>query len=330
MRWILTLGDFQSSVGMLVVANWTHGKLTVEKVLQYPFPEARRVDGKGFTGARLQDDTLFVCGFNGIYAVETPSWDIRPWLIRDDFNDLHDLEFGIDQDRAAKLWVANTGLDRIDVFTTGGQFLGGIPLTEWSHQPRPDSNDPYYATGSGDDLPIYRRKLADRVHPNSLLSVEGDLLVGRFRDQAIASVTGDRKTLRIDGCPHDASIHGSKVWATTTDGRIWCWRTLGASDAGSDPAATSIDTFASTGRSGWCRGLSVHEDIIAVGLTRISQMPRARWCERSFEDTVTGLLLIARDSGRELAFCSLERFGEHPKLFSVVPFPSEASRVAPP
>ena len=80
-----------------------------------------------------------------------------------------------------------------------------------------------------------------------------------------------------------------------------------------------IDTFASTGRSGWCRGLAVHDEVLAVGLTRIVRMPRERWADRPFDSTVTGLLVIDRATNIELAFSNLQWLGNHPKLFEVVP-----------
>jgi len=311
-RWLLTLGDFGSELGTLALAVWDENSLNIERLKVYKFPSERIVFGKGFTGAKIYEDTLYVCGFNGVYTVDLESYKVRPWLVRDDLNDLHNLAFYENNDGDVEVWITNTGHDCVESFDLEGNKISTTQLRPLPGSLPNEPSDPYF--DSDPDTPSYLQKLYDKVHPNSLVPSSSGVLVSRFADKCIAWLDGTI-FCSLPAPPHDLSCWDNELWATTTDGLIW----LLPETSKQHQAELVIDTFASTGRSGWCRGLAVHDEVLAVGLTRIVRMPRERWADRPFDSTVTGLLVIDRATNIELAFSNLQWLGNHPKLFEVVP-----------
>ena len=236
---------------------------------------------------------------------------LEEWLVRDDFNDLHHIAT-----REGHVWIANTGFDRVDVFTQEGDFLRGYALTEASADAsRPTPDDPYFAREDG-SRPLHLRRLADRVHPNHVTFFEGRALVTRFSDRCVQDLTSWEIVIPCTpGYPHDGFVHGDTLWLTCTNGLVLGYQR----DAQGGLRETErLDVFEASGACGWCRGLWVGEDVMLVGLTRITRMPRYRWCERPFEDTSTSVLVIDRRTSRLRTEIALEPFGQHPKLFSIL------------
>jgi len=311
-KWLLTLGDFETELGTIAIAEWDGESLNVERLLSYEFPSAQSVYGKGFTGAQIFEGTLFICGFNTIYTMDLNTLTVQPWLIRDDFNDLHNLTILKDADGDVQVWVANTGHDRVDCFDFNGTMRSTTQLKKQPGSLPNNPSNPYFNSDS--DMPIYCQKLYDKVHPNSIILWSSNILVSRFADKSIALLDGTT-VYQLPAPPHDLSIWKDELWTTTTEGRVW--RLLESEKQ--HELELVLDTFASTGRSGWCRGLAVHDDVLVVGFTRIVRMPRERWAERPYSETVTGLQIIDRATNRELAFSDLQWLGTHPKLFGVIP-----------
>ncbi len=81
-----------------------------------------------------------------------------------------------------------------------------------------------------------------------------------------------------------------------------------------------IDAFA-TGHHGWCRGLAVTDDHLAVGLTEVrrGRLPRHRWADREPDGSETSVLLLDRHSGQLLSRVDLTDEQRHAKLYSVLP-----------
>lgn len=307
------MGDFQSTDGMLAGVGWTGKRLKILWAHRYVLPLERQLYGKGFTGAELlPDGDILTCGFNALYLINPIKKTCRPWLVRDDFNDLHDVAV---QGRRGerRLIIANTGLDRIDVFRGDGvKLLNRIPLTPLHSESPQIENDPYFDELANADRPIYLRKLRDQVHPNTVLSLKDRIWVSRLNDRALTQVNGEKVTY-LPGLPHDLVSWKGRIWTTTTDGRIWSSNP----DLRQGNPRCELDSYICTGRSGWIRGLSISERLLIVGCTRISRMPRERWTDRSFAQTETGLLLMNRSDGSSLDWLSLEELGENPKVFGI-------------
>lgn len=310
--WWLTLGDFESSTGRIVELQLDH-TLTARtrEIVRWEPPSSRAVHGKGFTGAAVGPDGVYVCAFNGVYLVDPTTVMITPWLESDAFNDLHHV--CVHEDRVL---IANTGRDRVEVFGADAQhlqthILHGSGATDATH-----ADDPYF--DGQEHLPMHRRRLVDRVHPNHICAFEGRLLVNRFSDRCVQDLhTGALVIEQTPGFPHDGLVRDGALWLTCTNGSIATYRPS-PRGANTFTLEDTFDVFARSGASGWCRGLSVTPEWVLVGLTRITRMPRYRWCERPFELTRTCVLIFRR---RDMTFVSeidLGDLGAHPKLFEIL------------
>jgi hypothetical protein len=307
-RWLVTFGSFDSTAGVVLEVQWTRGHLHAAERARFEPRLDRSVAGKGLTGACWHPEGLVACSFNTVELLD-PSGRFSTLLIRDDFNDLHDVAL-----HGEHLWIANTGLDRLDTFDQEGQRIATRQLSPLPGALESDVGDPYFVD-SGSELPTHRRRLIDRVHPNSLHSGSDALLLTRLLDRSVC--LAERPTVpvaRLDGCPHDAVLVDGVLWATTTDGRVH--RLPRPQD---ETEGSTIDVFAASGWTGWCRGLHVGPDLLAVGLTRVDHMPRTRWCDRPLEETVTAFVLLDRATGACLDRLELLPLGPRSKLFSIVP-----------
>jgi hypothetical protein len=104
---------------------------------------------------------------------------------------------------------------------------------------------------------------------------------------------------------------GDDLWLTTVDGRVW------RVAVGRDPALV-FDT-ATTGRLGWCRGLAIEGDTMAVGLTAIRSEPQYVWRSDPYERTETTVLWLEHATGRLRAHVRYDELDRHTKLFALLP-----------
>lgn len=307
----MTLGDFEDEVGIVLALEWDGAQSTVTEVTRFRPEASRAVKGKGFTGGTLVPGGLLVCGFNAVYRVDLANGQVNTVLIRDDFNDLHHVALHGEQ-----LWVANTGRDRIEAFDFKGEHLGIWPLAPHPSALQQSASDPYFA-GQTPEVPLYRRRLMDLVHPNGLAFGAGQILVARFSDNGVEElISGRRVITATPGCPHDPCFVDDELWLTCTNGLVVRY----APAASLYQERQRFNVFEASGQLGWCRGLHVGPTLLAVGLTRITRMPRTRWGDWPFELTRTGVVLLDRTSAQLQAWIDLGAWGKHPKLFSVLPF----------
>lgn len=315
-RWYATLGDFHTSSGQVLEVFWCPQEgLNVSPVATFKPCPGRAVHGKGFTGARMAVGYLWVCHFNMVVRVDPTRGTSEIWLARDDFNDLHDLDLIPDaQGAVTEVLVANTGRDRLDRFDATGRLLDTRRLRPTRGALRTNPDDVYLRSQPHPEP--WRRKLVDRVHPNAIRRIGDAVFVSRFLDRCVEVYSDDRRfRYALPGLPHDLVPVDDAVWCTTTDGRVWAL----SNRRGRRKVHCVLDTHAASGISGWCRGLAVSAETILVGLTRMSTMPRERWCDRPLAATRTGLLLFDRRTRQLLAACTLDHLSEHPKIFSIVP-----------
>ncbi len=314
MRWWLTLGDLESDEGRILELTEAHGRFEVAEVLRYRAQDDRRVTGKGFTGGEFGLGHFFVTDFNTVYRIDARG-RIDVVAARHDFNDLHHV--AVVQDR---LWVTYTGLDRIDVLDVDGGFVGGFALcpSDDEHERRSDTDAQgvYFKGNRG--LPFHRRKVQDKVHPNHVGLWRGKPVVTRLRSGEVQRLDDFSPLLTAPGHPHDGQEHDLMFWVTCTNGLVLAY---GEGERAVLEPKLQFDLFASSGVSGWCRGLAVSPDRLLVGLTRMAYAPDTYWSERPHAETTTAVLVVDRASGRLLDLVDLNAFGVHPKLFSIVAVP---------
>ncbi|MCB1737794.1 MAG: hypothetical protein KDI42_06690, partial [Gammaproteobacteria bacterium] len=241
------------------------------------------------------------------------------------------------------LYVANTGLGAVDVFTVSGEFMGshsllpawanskrmhgerapepltrahlawsGTPPTSWPESA--DRGDGYF-TSSREPQAFHQRKVPDHLHVNHVVSLDGRLLATCFADGSLR----DLRTFEVAasvGRPfvHDGVVHGSSLWLTSVDGTVFELdrRTLGA--------RRTLDACGSRHR-GWCRGLAVTSEHLMVGLTesRRGGSLQQPWAQVETSGTETSVLLLDKAGGRLLARVEIKDRDRHTKLYSVLP-----------
>jgi hypothetical protein len=345
MKLFASIGYFDDSgEGTLLEVDLAAAEARV--VLSHTPPANLLVPGKGFTGMAWDTfepgRTLFVCGFNSVYRVAVEEARVVGTLHRPDFNDLHGLSC-----HDGRLFIANTGLDAVEVMTTAGRFVGCQSLqptwlnarrlngdspdraqwgpllnSEWAGQGPPtfeaSSTRGAYYQDRPDGTPFHQTVVRDFVHPNHVDVCRGSAFVTAFRQRSIIDLATFEVVLSdLPGHPHDGRLVGELFWLTTVNGLVM----------GYDITATPwrlverYDVFRKTRRTGWLRGLHVTTETIAIGLTEIRDMPRERWSDRPFEETRTGVVLLDRRTGRELSWVDLTDKDRHSKLFALVGVP---------
>lgn len=333
MRLLVTGGYFDDS-GECFVDRVDLARGRRERLLSFIPPDPHRIPEKGFTGAEwLHDDALLVCGFDAVWRFEPSTGRCTGCLHQPDFNDLHGLTI---EHAAAVLHVCNTGLDSVETFTLTGRFLGRAAMSPawfeaarqhgaavarddfervlgagWEPAERPaltTSEGAYYQGAAG---PFHRSKVRDYAHPNHVVVWGGQLVATLLATRELRSMHTHRALAHLDAPPHDGLLVGDDLWVTTVDGRVW--------RVAPDGAASLIVDTSVTGHLGWCRGLAVQGDTLAVGLTAIRTPPQYAWRPDVYEGTETEVLWLERASGRLLGSVRYDEPGRHAKVFALLP-----------
>ena len=334
MRLLATGGYFDAS-GECFIDRLDLERGTRERLLSFIPPEPHRLPGKGFTGAAwLDDDTILVCSFDAVWRIVPSTRCCTGRLHQADFNDLH----GVTVDHAtAQVHVCNTGLDAVETFDLTGRFLGRTAMTPawfeavrqqgaavprnafesvlragWEPAPAPRLTSPagpyYHQT---DDEPFHRRKVRDYAHPNHVVVWGGHLVATLLASRELRCMHSHRVVARLEAPPHDGVPVGDDLWLTTVDGRVW--RVVLGGEA-----SLVLDT-SMTGYLGWCRGLAVHGDTVAVGLTAIRRPPQYAWRSDAYERTETAVLWIERTTGLLRGHVRYDDVDRHTKVFALLP-----------
>lgn len=334
MRVLATGGYFDAS-GECFIDRLDLERGTRERLLSFLPPEPHRLPEKGFTGAAwLDDDELLVCSFDAVWRFAPSTGRFTGCLHQPDFNDLH----GLAVDHAlAQIHVCNTGLDAVETFDLTGRFLGRAAMSPawfeaarqrgaavmrdafervlaagWEPTPRPRLTSPagpYYHQAN--DEPFHRRKVRDYAHLNHVVVWGGRLVATLLAARELRCMHAHRALARLEAPPHDGVSVGDDLWLTTVDGRVW-------RVARSGEVSLVLDT-ATTGHLGWCRGLAIHDDTIAVGLTAIRTRPQYAWRSDPHERTETAVLWLERATGRLRARIRYDEPDRHAKVFALLP-----------
>lgn len=276
-----------------------------------------------------------VCSSTAVYRIDARTCRITGKLSMPSFNDLHGITV-----HEQRLYVVNTGLDCIDVFDIDGRFVGThgfecawlaaerqrgvypsrthwIALRQRGWHERSDAVvadeqlGSYYSQDTAQ--PFHKRKVRDYVHPNHICFLHGRPLVTSLTRCAIIDLHTWETVIELSTPPHDGQVVGEQLWLTLVDGHIECYERLGDRYE----RIHRFDITLMTDVSGWCRGLYVTDDIVAVGFTEIRRPPRTPWTRGPMDATRTAVVVIDRARQRRMRLFDLRDNGRHSKVFTL-------------
>jgi len=142
-------------------------------------------------------------------------------------------------------------------------------------------------------------------------------LITRFNDCTIQNLKDWQIIIKdIPGFPHDGKVFDNLFWITCTNGFILGYDIYDNIPSGK--IVEKINIFNHTSHIGWLRGLLIKKDIFIVALTKITRMPRYRWCDLPYDKTETSVLAIDRETYKLVYHIDLSKFGSHPKVFELI------------
>lgn len=337
MKLLVTGGYFDDGGdGVVWLVDLAEGRADV--LLRWTPPAHLRVAGKGFAGGTLTPDgTLYLAAHAAVVRADARHAEVTGVLHQPCMNDLHHVAH-----HDGLLYVANTGLSAVDVFGRDGTFRGSHTLLPaWANARRiggedpPDGKPPVtigwsgqapepWPRGSDDDgyhdadrrvAPFHQLKVRDHLHVNHVVFAQGRLLATCFADGTVRDLSTLGPVCHVPGAfLHDGVVDGASFWLTAIDGTVLELNRVDFSER------RRLATFAS-GHFGWCRGLAVTSEHLAVGLTEVrpGRLPRHRWADVEPGGSETGVLLLDRATGHLLARVDLTDAARHSKLYSLLP-----------
>ena len=299
----LELEEFQGyERGLLLSYDTATG--TVERLLDYESPPEVLPEpdpGTLFKAATLDSGRLYICTPTEVIVYTLPSLERECYISLPSFHDVHHVRPTAD----GNFLVTVTGLDMVQEISPGGQVI-----REWDVL-----GEPLWSRFSRDT--DYRRVSSTKPHkshPNYTFYLGGEIWATRFhqKDAVCLSRPGGRIAIDI-GKPHDGIVAGGMVWFTTVNG---C---LAAADPKRDQVVRTITIEQGFKRPGWCRGLCIEPDGLAVvGFSRLRQ---TRWSDnvswiqgginvlKDSLGTPTSILGVDLESGGTLWKINLEPYG---------------------
>ena len=143
----------------------------------------------------------------------------------------------------------------------------------------------------------------------------------RFLDRSIQDLADWSLAIpETPGHPHDGELDGDCFWITCTSGLIVGYAIKNGHLTSQE--VERIDIRQRVGRSGWCRGLIVTDDLFVVSLTTVQYMPPFGWSDPDLSKTETSVLAIDRRTQKLAARVNFQHFGQLPKLFGIVELPT--------
>lgn len=336
MKVFVTGGYFDDS-GVCVVWSLDLERGTHEVVLEWTPPDFLRVPGKGFAGGCIgADGFLYVAAHAAVVKIDPKQWKVLGVLHQPCMNDIHHVACIED-----RIYIANTGLESVDVFSIKGDFLGSHALlpswvntrrmmgqdpTNWNDclgvgwNPRarapwnPAQESDNYHTAHRTIGSFHQHKVRDCFHINHVALHNESVLATCFRSGSLRDLTNHKTVFQKEGAYlHDGLIVGSSIWLSAIDGRLF------ELDRQTYCEKKILDVF-DTGHVGWCRGLAHHKKGMLVGLTQVrtERMPRHRWADVSPDCSETGVLLINPQNGALIQRVDLTNQQRHSKIYSIL------------
>lgn len=236
--------------------DWDSGEV-VNKI-NYVSPEESKNPSMMFKGGQVWNDKLNVVTNSEIVIYDTNTWKVENVITNKTFNDLH----GVLQEED-KYWVVNTGLEIIQLVDYHGNVIDQKNYATRETWDRFVESEDYRKVGS---------TKPHEIHINHIFRYKNELCVTRMLNKDACGLNGKSTIFDIGvGNPHDGVVENSKIYFTTTNGKIIVF------ENGAEGVLEKevIDVNEILGKSnsktgGWCRGiLPLDDDRVIVGFTKI-------------------------------------------------------------
>lgn len=310
------------------------------KIVSFTPQEDLRVPRKGFTGAawigKPQHSDLLVCGFSAIYRFSPPNWKLSGVLHQKCMNDLHSVNI-----HNNLIFIANTGLETIDVFNLEGLFIGSYSLQPgWLNKERQSDvtptkenwkellnigwqtkstvidnqplTDVYYKTSKTN---FYQKPVKDFIHLNHVVATPTQILATSLSNKCIYNVCNFDKIIETPSPPHDGFINEGKFWITCVEGQILSYEIK--NNVVSNTIIDCFNIFDHIDVSGWCRGIMIQKNYLFIGITEIRRKPQYDWNVSAWENTKTGIICWDLSQQKLIKFIDLSE-ERHSKIFTIL------------
>jgi hypothetical protein len=222
-----------------------------------------------YTSATIKDDYIYLCTPTQVCIHRLSDMELIKIINHKWFNDVHHVNI-----HEGNILVANTGLDSIIIFDEEYKFKNIISTNDvevWS---------------KFDKATDYRQIASTKPHvnhPNFVFTTGSDIWATRFHNKDALNLNNRKEVIDIGvGKPHDGHVIGDKIYFTTING----WIVI--ADSISKKILNRIDLNEIDKRNrplGWCRSLSLVNDYLYVGFTRLRRTKmedNLRWIKEKF------------------------------------------------
>lgn len=317
-EFIVTGGFFDGSskgyIGKVVLVKGEKDvSLTFDvSLIAEPPREDLRVINKGFSGASIIDDVLWVCSANQVLAYSLPDLNLINTIDDPLFNDLH---YVLAEKEG--LYVVNTGLESLDFFGYDGKIKERTLLTS-------DKRTHYRTSSTLKDFRVLDSK-PHFMHVNYCSrNINGNMMLTFVRQRRIVDMeTWEWASPEYEASPHEGFIancpfnNRSCLWVSLVPGQIV------ASDVITGETVSKWDLDKLNIPPGWTRGLCILEHGILVGVTKIRKSTAgyySGWKPKDIDESRTTVSYIPFDASD--AVVTVDVLNENnAKIFSILPTP---------
>lgn len=279
-------------------------------LISEPPSEALRVVNKGFSGASIFNNVLWVCSSNQVLAYSLNDFKLIDVIDDPLFNDLH---YVLAEKEG--LYIVNTGLESLDFFGYDGELKERTLLTS-------DKRTLYRTSDTSKDFRVLDSK-PHFMHVNYCSrNLNGNMMLTFVRQRRIVDMeTWEWASPEYGSSPHEGFIanfpvnNRSCLWVSLVPGQII------VSDVITGEIVSKWDLGELKIPPGWTRGLCVLEHGLLVGVTKIRKSTAgyySGWEQKDIDESRTTVSYIPFDTSDEVV--TVDVLNENnAKIFSILP-----------
>lgn len=251
-NWTQKDKDSQYNCAYLKIIDFESGEVKKEKF--YVSPPERRGGPLEFTTGTLYNGEFVLPTGTEILFYDCQTLQIKRVISLPSFTDLHHVNI-----HNGLLYIANTGLEMVQVLSMDGEFLKEYNMTSTPTWERFDPRQDYR---------LVPTTQPHEVHVNQVFFLDDQPWATRcLQCDAICLVDPEKRIdLKVEGGnPHDGLVVGDYIYFTITAGFVIVVNKFTRKKEAIFDLSKMCD---SPVQLGWCRGIEVVGDQIFVGFTR--------------------------------------------------------------